>query len=221
MTSPGMGIPGLPSSGASDTQNIANQLGAFFSGLDGVVAVVQGIVSGLQTAINTIFGRVNGHDTELAGLQSTTQDLLGVIGYGNAYSTSSFSLSLGSVKYGMTNTIGKPDIGVVWTAGSVYLGSKGLWEADGRVTLGTYAPPIGRDISLTLKVFAPDGSPYYETAAVYSTGEEFTHSLHMPFTVPSAGYYVEMWVNAAIGRGIYGGSKWNGLSVNKISMETS
>ena len=220
MTSPGMGIPGLPNSGASDTQNIANQLGAFFGSLDGVVAVIQGIVSGIQSAVSALFGRVDTHDTELAGLQSDTQELLGVIGYGHAYSTSSWSLSLGSVKYGMTHTIGKPDIGVGWTGGSVYLGSKGLWEADAQVTLDGYL--VGADeVELGIKVFAPDGSLYAQRYSRFHTEKVITLAVHMPFTVPSAGYYVELWVNAAFGRGVFGGSAWNGLSVNKISMETS
>ncbi|KIM14399.1 hypothetical protein QV65_32490 [Rhodococcus erythropolis] len=41
------------------------------------------------------------------------------------------------------------------------------------------------------------------------------HAVHHP----SAGYYVELWLNAAVGRGVYGGSEWNGLSVSKISTE--
>ena len=176
-------------------------------------------MAAVKSGLSSIFGRVDGHDTELASLQSKTQKLEGVIGYANAYANGGFSLSLGSVKYSMSNQVG-PIVGATMTNGAFVLGSKGLWAADGQATFNEYL--IGaKEISLTLKVYAPDGSPHYKKSSIFDTSEHFTHSLHMPFTVPSAGYSVELWVNAAIGRGVIGGSEWNGLSVNKISTETS
>lgn len=164
-------------------------------------------------------GGVADTQTELAGLQDRTQELEGVIGYAHAYANGGFSLSLGSVKYPMSNPIGRV-VGATMTNGSFVLGSKGLWVADGQATFDIYRVGV-KKISVTLKVFAPGGSLHFQRTALTTTEEEFTHSVHMPFTVPSAGYYVELWVNAAVGRGVYGGSEWNGLSVSKISTETS
>lgn len=211
--------------GKPGAQPIAGQ---FEGGILGwVLNLIGGAVGEAITNVTNFFndlfdgldGRVGTHDTELAGLQDKTQKLEGVIGYGHAYSTASISLSLGSVRYGMTNTIG-PTVGVTWPNGAVYLGSKGLWIADAQVTLDVYA--VGaQEVELGIKVFAPNGSLHAQRYSRFNTGETITLAVHMPFTVPSAGYYVELWVNAAIGRGIFGGSAWNGLSVNKISMETS
>lgn len=165
------------------------------------------------------FGDQAAQQVELAGLQSRTQKLEGVIGYAHAYANGGMSLSLGSVKYPMSNQIG-PVVGVTMTNGSFFLGSRGLWVADAQAAFDSYGVGV-KKISITAKVFSPGGSIHFQRTSVTTTGEEDTHAVHMPFTIPSAGYYVELWVNAAIGRGVYGGSEWNGLSVNKISTETS
>ena len=226
MTNPGPqpdgtldGFGGIADAFAADADAWKNSLGQGMIDSTVKIGLFRGVVQAIQNGLNSIFGRVDGHDTELATLQSKTQKLEGVIGYANAYANGGFSLSLGSVKYSMSNQIG-PIVGATMTNGAFVLGSKGLWAADGQATFNEYL--IGaKEISLTLKVYAPDGSPHYKKSAIFDTSEHFTHSLHMPFTVPSAGYYVELWVNAAIGRGVIGGSEWNGLSVNKVSTETS
>lgn len=163
------------------------------------------------------FGDQAAQQVELAGLQSRTQKLEGVIGYAHAYANGGTSLSLGSVKYPMSNQIG-PVVGVTMTNGSFFLGSKGLWVADGHATFDFLSIGV-KKISMTLKVYAPNGSEHFKRTSIFDTGEQNTRSVHMPFTVPSAGYYVELWVNAAVGRGVFGGSEWNGLSVSKISTE--
>lgn len=212
MTNPGpnpdgtlTGAGGIAAWGAQNAEAWKNSLG-------------QGVIDSTDK-IKLFGGGVADTQSELAGLQDRTQELEGVIGYAHAYANGGFSLSLGSVKYPMSNQIGRV-VGATMTNGSFVLGSKGLWVADGQATFDIYRVGV-KKISVTLKVFAPNGSIHFQRTALTTTEEEFTHAVHMPFTVPSAGYYVELWVNAAIGRGVYGGSEWNGLSVSKISTETS
>ncbi|MDI9900527.1 hypothetical protein QM716_11755 [Rhodococcus sp. IEGM 1409] len=180
-------------------------------------ADVLGGVTESTKKIKLFGGGVAGTQSELAGLQSRTQKLEGVIGYAHAYANGGISLSLGSVKYPMSNQIG-PVVGTTMTNGAFILGSKGLWVADGQATFDFLNAGV-KKISMTLKVYAPNGSEHFKRTSIFDTGEQNTRSVHMPFTVPSAGYYVELWVNAAFGRGVFGGSEWNGLSVNKISTE--
>lgn len=180
---------------------------------------ILGGVTASTEKIKLFGGGVAETQTELAGLQDRTQVLEGVIGYAHAYADGGISLSLGSVKYPMSNQIGRI-VGATMTNGSFILGSKGLWVADGQASFDSYAVGV-KAISVTLKVYTPSGSEYFKRSSVFDTGAQNTRSVHMPFTVPSAGYYVELWVNAALGRGVFGGSEWNGLSVSKISTETS
>lgn len=212
MTNPGpnpdgtlTGAGGIAAWGAQNSEAWKNSLG-------------QGVVDSTKNI--KLFGNgVAETQTELAGLQDRTQELEGVIGYAHAYANGGISLALGSVKYPMSNPIGRV-VGATMTNGSFILGSKGLWVADGQATFDFLNIGV-KKISLTLKVYAPNGSEHFKRTSVFDTGEQNTRAVHMPFTVPSAGYYVELWVNAAIGRGVFGGSEWNGLSVSKISTETS
>lgn len=212
MTNPGpnpdgtlTGAGGIAAWGAQNSEAWKNSLG-------------QGVVDSTKNI--KLFGNgVAETQTELAGLQDRTQELEGVIGYAHAYANGGISLALGSVKYPMSNPIGRV-VGATMTNGSFILGSKGLWVADGQATFDFLNIGV-KKISLTLKVYAPNGSEHFKRTSLFDTGEQNTRAVHMPFTVPSAGYYVELWVNAAIGRGVFGGSEWNGLSVSKISTETS
>lgn len=214
MTNPGpnpdgtlTGAGGIAAWGQENSTNWKNSLG-------------QGVVN--STNKIKLFGNgVAETQTELAGLQDRTQELEGVIGYAHAYASGGISLSLGSVKYSMSNQIGRV-VGATMTNGAFILGSKGLWVADAHMSFDYYKVPFGvTKISLSIRVYAPNGSLHAIRTSRDDTDEDGTLTVHMPFTVPTAGYYVELWVNAAIGRGVFGGSEWNGLSANKISTETS
>lgn len=216
MTTPGVGAPdGAYVVGSRYGQDVPKTE-------SGVMALAKGQTTGPWQGAQNKF-RINiqnplqQQQTELAGLQSRTQKLEGVIGYAHAYANGGISMALGSVKYPMSNQIG-PVVGATMTNGSFILGSKGLWVADGQATFDFLNIGVKR-ISMTLKVYAPNGTEHFKRTSLFDTGEQNTRSVHMPFTVPSAGYYVELWVNAAIGRGVFGGSEWNGLSVTKISTE--
>lgn len=220
MTTPGIGAPdGAYVVGSRYGQDVPKTE-------SGVMALVKGQTTGPWQGAQNKF-RINiqnplqQQQTELAGLQSRTQKLEGVIGYAHAYASGGISMSLGSVKYSMSNQIG-PVVGATMTNGGFILGSKGLWVADAHMSYDYYTIPFGvTKISLSIRVHAPNGSLHAIRTARDDSDQDGTLTVHMPFTVPSAGYYAEMWVNAAVGRGVFGGSEWNGLSVNKISTETS
>lgn len=220
MTTPGIGAPdGAYVVGSRYGQDVPRTE-------SGVLALVKGQTTGpwsdAQNKFRTnIQNPLQQQQTELAGLQSRTQKLEGVIGYAHAYASGGISMSLGSVKYSMSNQIG-PVVGATMTNGSFILGSKGLWVADAHMSFDYYKIPFGvTKISLSVRVYAPDGSLHAIRTSRDDTEEDGTLTVHMPFTVRTAGYYAELWVNAAVGRGVFGGSEWNGLSVNKISTETS
>ncbi|MFE5790589.1 hypothetical protein [Rhodococcus erythropolis] len=220
MTTPGIGAPdGAFVVGSRYGQDVPNTEA-------GVIALVKGQNTGpwqvAQDKFRTsIQGPMQQQQAELAGLQSRTQKLEGVIGYAHAYATGGISMSLGSVKYSMSNQIG-PVVGATMTNGGFVLGSKGLWVADAHMSYDYYTIPFGvTKVSLSIRVYAPNGSLHAIRTARDDSDQDGTLTVHMPFTIPSAGYTVEMWINAALGRGVFGGSEWNGLSVSKISTETN
>lgn len=229
MTTPGISAPdGAYVVGSRYGQNVPKE------GLYQAGDVTKGSVKALATGgTKGAFGNaqnefriniknpIDAQQVELAGLQSRTQKLEGVIGYAHAYASGGISMSLGSVKYSMSNQIG-PVVGATMTNGGFILGSKGLWVADAHMSYDYYTVPFGvTKISLSVRVYAPNGSLHAIRTARDDSDQDGTLTVHMPFTVPSAGYYIEMWINAALGRGVFGGSEWNGLSANKISTETN
>lgn len=126
MTNPGpnpdgtlTGAGGIAAWGAQNSEAWKNSLG-------------QGVIDSTNK-IKLFGGGVAETQTELAGLQDRTQELEGVIGYAHAYANGGISLALGSVKYPMSNPIGRV-VGATMTNGSFILGSKGLWVADGQAT---------------------------------------------------------------------------------------
>ncbi|NKS98653.1 hypothetical protein GS498_19225, partial [Rhodococcus hoagii] len=92
----------------------------------GLNARVLGSAGG-GTGFNGLNKFLSGQAVELAGLQSTTQKLLGIIGYAHGYITGGWSGQLGPAKRGVTGVIG-PTEGVTRQSGAYYLHSKGLWS---------------------------------------------------------------------------------------------
>jgi hypothetical protein len=215
--------------------DVSTQVEGFFGNpgsklFDGVLGflspILQGLTGGLSGIAQFIAGlfairwdQVDTHGQELGDLQSRTQYLEGVIGFAHSYATNDLSLTIGETKRPMTNQIG-PAVGVQFTGGGFTLQSRGLWVADAHQTFDTYL--IGaKDIWLGVRVFAPDGSLYAQRYSHSTEDAPSTLNVHLPFTTPAAGYRVEMWVHAAIGRGVWGGSANAGMSVFKESSETS
>lgn len=246
MTSPGGGAPGLPGSGAEDTKNLAQRVADQMKNPAGlilaqvfsrIVSVLSGFLNlgdlldniaraitgngafGGEGALVDIFGFGYDTRTDLGNLEDRTQDLEGVIGYSHSYSSGGISANptAGDIKLSMTNVIGS-NVGTTFANGGVVLASRGLWVASLPLTVDFYLAG-SMYTNAQIRVYAPDGSLYRQRIAEADSGERETHFVHLPFTVPTAGYRVEAWCNAAAGRGIKGGSTWNGLSVEKRSLE--
>ena len=156
---------------------------------------------------------------DLAILQSKTQALEGVIGYGHAYCSGGISLIAGDRHTPMDQQIG-PMVGVTKTpAGSFQLNSKGLWVATAQLTF-EYLNIGANYINIQIRVVQPNGTTlHFQRISEAEKSERHTLSTECAFTVPTSGYYVQVWANAGVGRGIRGGSEWNGLSLKKVSTE--
>jgi hypothetical protein len=214
--------------------SVVNQVIDVFNGL--VVTPINAAISGLiswftgnntdrasalskaNSALSGLTAKAN--QTDLAELQSKTDKLEGVIGYAHAYCPGGFSMSAGDMAVPMTIQIGPSAGATVSGAGSIFLNSKGLWVADAQITVDFLNIGVVYT-NMQIRVYTPGGSLYAQRIAEADSGEKETLSVHMPFTVPTSGYYVQVWANAALGRGIKGGSVWNGLSLDKRSTETT
>lgn len=158
---------------------------------------------------------------DISTLQSKTQKLEGVIGYGHSYSDGGQSPAIaGDIRIPVDRQIGAL-VGATIVNGSIYLASRGLWIADGQLSFEGYTTLGSTYFNVQIRVYAPNGTLHFQRIAEAVTGERETLTVHVPFTVPDPGYYVELWANAAFGRGIRGGSVWNGMSVDKRSTEKS
>ena len=211
-------------------QAVINQVIDIFNGL--VVTPINAAIAGVADWFAGIVGDVAGalagitglnsskaNQTDLAALQSRTQTLEGVIGFGHAYCSGGFSMNAGDMFIPMNVQVG-PIVGVVHAGNSFYLGSKGLWVAD--VNCGLDFLNIGVVYTnIQIRVYTPGGSLFAQRFAEADTDKRHNLAVHLPFVVPTSGYYVQVWGNAGVGRGFKGGSAWNGLSVTKVSSEES
>ena len=204
--------------GIETLERITQQIIDIFLGL--VVTPINEALQDLKDWFTDLVAFRSGTSADLADLQSKTQALEGVIGYAHGYCDAGISVAIGAIKYGVDNQVG-PIEGAVLTNGAYYLGSKGLWVADARVTFDPAGFGVGEDTEVLIRVFDPSGNPHFIATNVNHGAQRQTLTLHVPFTVPSAGYRVELWVAAAIARNVQTGSKFNGLSVEKRSTETS
>ena len=195
--------------------DIPEVLGRIRDAVKGISAPTSGPLKDIMDAIT---GKAE--QADLAALQSRTQSLEGVVGYAHAYCTGGFSMTTGAMAVPMTVQIGPSTGATVSGLGSIFLNSKGLWVADAQITVDYLNIGVVYT-NMEIRVYAPNGTLYAQRYAEADSGEKETLSVHMPFTVPTSGYYVQVWANAALGRGIKGGSVWNGLSVDKRSTETS
>ncbi|NKS60609.1 hypothetical protein GS504_24460 [Rhodococcus hoagii] len=186
-----------------------------------IATITQGIASTLgelSSFFGNLFGLIDTHTVELAGLQSTTQKLEGVIGYAHGYITGGWSGQLGPAKRSVTGVIGTT-VGVTRQSGAYYLHSKGLWVADARMNIDQAGFAVGTTTELQIRVYSPSGALHAIAVSLHNTGARHPHVVHLPFTVPSAGYYVEFWADVPVARNAWGGSQFNGFSVEKRSLE--
>lgn len=201
-------------------QQVLDQILAIFGGdtVDPINDAVQGVKDFFDNLGVDLAAKATQDD--LAALQDRTQDLEGIIGYGHGYCNAGISLAIGAIKYGVDVQVG-PAEGVTLTDGAWVLGSKGLWVADARVTFDPAGELVGEDTEVKIRVYNPSGGLHFEATNVNRGAQRQTLTLHVPFTVPTSGYKVELWVAAAAFRNVGTGSYFNGLSVEKRSTETS
>lgn len=204
--------------GITTIRSIVNDIVGIFSGTIGAV------VNAICQPIKDWFGLITGfRDTaapELADLQDRTQKLEGVVGYAHGYANGGWSSDIGLAKRPVDGVIGTT-VGVTRQSGAYYLHSRGLWVADARINIDAKGAFVSTTTELQIRVYAPNGSLHAIAVSLENTGERHCHVVHLPFTVPSAGYYVEMWTDVPAFRNAWGGSHYNGLSVEKRSTETT
>lgn len=205
---------------------VINQVIDIFNGL--VVTPINSAIAGVMDWFNGIVGDVAGaltglttkaSTTDLAALQADVTALEGVVGYCHAYCSGGFSMSAGDMFIPVNVQIG-PSVGVVYTSNTVYLASKGLWVADLNINIDLLNVGIVYT-NAQIRVYTPGGSLYAQRIMEADTDKRHSLSCHLPFAVPTGGYYVQVWANAGLGRGFKGGSVWNALSVEKRSTEDS
>ncbi|MFT4087402.1 MAG: hypothetical protein QM658_09655 [Gordonia sp. (in: high G+C Gram-positive bacteria)] len=183
----------------------------------------QSKVSGLPALSTT----VGGHTTSITDLQSRTQALQGVIGYGCRYMSSSPGVTTSPSVMPFDTQVG-PAVGVTLSSGGRFtLGSKGLWELSAQVRFwgAKFAPP---KCFMDIVVRDGGGTEIARIKSIQSSEDELTIPNSMPVVIPAAGCTVEVqaWTSAiaVIGgnwRGIGGGYSTTRFWVNKISDETS
>ena len=162
---------------------------------------------------------------QIDDLQSDTQKLLGVIGYGSARMPSHFTPGNSYTRVPFTTRVG-PMVGMTHNVSGGYfiLGSKGLWEFSAKVIFDFLLYGTGTDNSvfMDLCVFAPNGTPHYRARNLATSGPEVTLNETGRFVVPEAGYRVEVQCKATIKyRGMLGDNGFSQLNLLKISDETS
>ncbi|MFC9768948.1 hypothetical protein [Rhodococcus jostii] len=157
---------------------------------------------------------------DLADLQDRTQTLEGVIGYAHAYCTGGAPVGNADTFIPLNIPVG-PAVGVTRTSNRFLLGSRGLWIAQGQIGYDSISGVLNTYINAQIRIYTPAGTLFAQRIAETVTSAQHTCTVQMPFVVPAAGYWAELWGFMGLARGIKGGSNWTGLSVQKESTETS
>ncbi|MFC9766046.1 hypothetical protein [Rhodococcus jostii] len=185
-------------------------------------AQMRGPISGFSTAQTNFHGKFDGYatGTDLADLQDRTQMLEGVIGYAHAYCTGGAPVGNADTFIPLNIPVG-PAVGVTRTTNRFLLGSRGLWIAQGQIGYDSISGVLNTYINAQIRIYTPGGTLFAQRIAETVTSAQHTCTVQMPFVVPAAGYWAELWGFMGLARGIKGGSNWTGLSVQKESTETS
>ncbi|MDV6276364.1 hypothetical protein R3Q06_22965 [Rhodococcus erythropolis] len=157
---------------------------------------------------------------DLAGLQSRTQQLEGVIGYAHSYCTGGAPVGNADTFIPLNIPVG-PTVGVTRTGNRFVLGSRGLWVAQAQIGYDSISSILNTYINAQIRIYTPGGTLFAHGIAETVTETQHTCTVQMPFVVPAAGYYAELWGFMGLTRGIKGGSSWTRMSVQKVSSETS
>lgn len=157
---------------------------------------------------------------DLASLQSRTQVLEGVIGYAHSYCTGGSPVGNADTFIPLNIPVG-PTVGVTRTGNRFVLGSRGLWVAQAQIGYDSISSILNTYINVQIRVYTPAATLFAHGIAETVTETQHTCTVQMPFVVPAAGYYAELWGFMGLTRGVKGGSSWTRMSVQKVSSETS
>lgn len=205
--------------------------GNLFNGLlSGFTNIGEGIGAAVEGIVIAIVGGGSGTLTELeqwgVDYQSITQKLEGVIGYGSARMSGSFTPGDSYTKVPFTVQVG-PRVGMVHhtsgaNSGRFELQSKGLWEFSAKVIFDFLVGPVNKGCFMDLVVKTPAGSDFYRSKNLFESSTEATMNESGRFVVPTAGYFVEVQARAGVNyRGLLGNQGFNQLNLVKVSSETS
>ena len=236
-----MRIP-VDDSSNSARSRLFNGLFAGFSGfatlLDNIATAIFG---GGPFDPDSPMGRIQSRGIVINTLQSTTQKLEGIIGYGSWVPSQNKYIGVISSADGRVmqfDTQQGPKVGVELYTDPllannkiIRLKSEGLWEIKAQ-TKARETNFTGLDkIRLDIVVRAPDGSEYYRrsgdglahkseglTLNPVGDGEGCVNG-DLFVVVPAADYTVHVELFTGRWRWFYGGSQWAGLSVLKHSSE--
>ena len=160
---------------------------------------------------------------QIDDLQSDTQKLLGVIGYGSARMSGDFTPGTAMTRIPFRTRIG-PMVGMTFDAAGGYfvLGSAGLWEFSAKVIWDFLTGPVNKGCFMDVAVYAPNGTIFYRARNLFESETEATMNETGRFVVPASGYRVEIQGAAGTGyRGLLGNNGYSQLNLLKISDETS
>lgn len=203
----------IPEKISEELATFANKIVAAFDGIS-----VENPFERIEEIFTAQKNQIDQQSQELAELQDQNQKLLGVIGYGHAtpsneLKTNGFSRWL---RLNMDRQVG-PMVGMHINDGKIYLESKGLFFIQCQTTHDWYG--VRDKVQTSVRVYDPMGNLHAEKTSVEDSSTQATVTVLMPVTVPSAGYYVEVWVAGALGRTVFPGQTKTFLSVDKRSQE--
>lgn len=238
----GAGIAGYyqnanPSTIGAANNSWFNQLMGLFQNnlinglLGGFLNVPAAVMSGIGSIAEAITGHLGAGLADLAGwsrevhdgmtdLTERTDLLSALEDFGALYAPGQGEiLNTGKVPF---NTQIGPMTGCHQSSNGLVLDKAGLWKIDCRLAFGfTIAPGGGGAVWEARIIHEATGSVFASRVDQFNSTAEQTRQLTFPIVIPSGGYRVEVHITGLIlGRGMRGGSRWNGLAAHHISHST-
>ena len=226
-------IPGKP---GGNSQQMSLFGGSFFeflfrlitgdSGWFGSNGFIGGFFSRIVEATTLTgmrWGQVDDHEIDIADLQTNTQKLLGVIGYGSAYMPESSGWTFGEYTRLPFTARKGPIVGCTHntSTGAYVLHSKGLWEVNYKAYFDFLAGPVNKDCFLRAAVYAPNGTLFDESRLRDTTSDPITMGESARFVVPAANYRIQIEGYAGTAyREILTSRSRSSFNILKISDET-
>ena len=191
-----------------------------------LLAALLGLPAGALQWVSNLFsqrwGQVDDHEIDIANLQTSTQKLLGVIGYASAYMPESSGWTFGEYTRLPFTARKGPIVGCTHTTlGAYVLHSKGLWEVNYKAYFDFLAGPVNKDCFLRAAVYAPNGSLFDESRLRDTSSDPLTMGESARFVVPAANYRIQIEAYSGTAyREILTSRSRSSFNILKISDET-